>query len=81
VAGVRAIDSVKVCGIRTLLPGSPGLVDPPYFGAPRATLLTFPSAEHMQECNSDPGGRDAAVENWLRNEPAVVVPIPKTAGL
>ncbi|MET3161860.1 UNVERIFIED_ORG: pimeloyl-ACP methyl ester carboxylesterase [Arthrobacter sp. UYEF10] len=37
-----------------------------------ATLLTFPSAEHTQEWNSDPEGWDAAVENWLRNGPAVV---------
>lgn len=34
-----------------------------------ATLLTFPSAEHTQEWNSDPDGWDAAVENWLRNVP------------
>ncbi|MET3708860.1 pimeloyl-ACP methyl ester carboxylesterase [Arthrobacter sp. UYEF6] len=34
-----------------------------------ATLLTFPSAEHTQEWNSDPDGWDAAVENWLRNGP------------
>jgi pimeloyl-ACP methyl ester carboxylesterase len=34
-----------------------------------ATLLTFPSAEHTQEWNSDPDGWDAAVENWLRNAP------------
>jgi hypothetical protein len=32
--GVQSVDRVKVCGIRTLLPGSPGLVDPPDFGAP-----------------------------------------------
>jgi len=36
---------------------------------PEATLLTFPSAEHTQEWNSDPDGWDAAVENWLRNVP------------
>lgn len=35
-----------------------------------ATLLTFPSAEHTQEWNSDPDGWDAAVENWLRNDPS-----------
>jgi pimeloyl-ACP methyl ester carboxylesterase len=34
-----------------------------------ASLLTFPSAEHTQEWNSDPDGWDAAVENWLRNVP------------
>ncbi|MEQ4519283.1 alpha/beta hydrolase [Pseudarthrobacter sp. B907] len=34
-----------------------------------ATLLTFRSAEHTQEWNSDPDGWDAAVENWLRNVP------------
>jgi uncharacterized protein len=34
-----------------------------------ATLLTFPSAEHTQEWNSDPDGWNAAVENWLRNVP------------
>ncbi|WLQ05687.1 alpha/beta hydrolase [Arthrobacter oryzae] len=34
-----------------------------------ATLVTFPSAEHTQEWNSDPDGWDAAVENWLRNGP------------
>jgi pimeloyl-ACP methyl ester carboxylesterase len=34
-----------------------------------ATLLTFPSAEHTQEWNSDPDGWDAAVVNWLRNVP------------
>jgi pimeloyl-ACP methyl ester carboxylesterase len=34
-----------------------------------ATLLTFPSAEHTQEWNSDPDGWDAAVESWLRNVP------------
>jgi pimeloyl-ACP methyl ester carboxylesterase len=34
-----------------------------------ATLLTFPSAEHTQEWNSDPDGWDAAVEDWLRNGP------------
>lgn len=34
VAGVRPGGSVQVCGIRTPLPGSPGLVDPPDFGAP-----------------------------------------------
>lgn len=33
------------------------------------TLLTFPSAEHTQEWNSDPDGWDAAVESWLRNVP------------
>lgn len=35
-----------------------------------ATLLTFPSAEHTQEWNSDPDGWDAAVEIWLRNAPS-----------
>jgi pimeloyl-ACP methyl ester carboxylesterase len=35
-----------------------------------ATLLTFPSAEHTQEWNSDPDGWDAAVESWLRNVPS-----------
>jgi pimeloyl-ACP methyl ester carboxylesterase len=34
-----------------------------------ATLLTFPSAEHTQEWNSDPDGWDTAVENWLWNAP------------
>ncbi|WP_043480736.1 alpha/beta hydrolase [Arthrobacter sp. SPG23] len=34
-----------------------------------AMLLTFPSAEHTQEWNSDPDGWDAAVENWLLNVP------------
>ncbi|WP_104174862.1 alpha/beta hydrolase [Arthrobacter sp. Y81] len=34
-----------------------------------AMLLTFPSAEHTQEWNSDPDGWDAAVESWLRNVP------------
>jgi uncharacterized protein len=34
-----------------------------------AKLLTFPSAEHTQEWNSDPDGWDAAVENWLRIGP------------
>ena len=34
-----------------------------------ATLLTFPSAEHTQEWNSDPDGWDASVESWLRNVP------------
>ncbi|WP_346960446.1 alpha/beta hydrolase [uncultured Arthrobacter sp.] len=34
-----------------------------------ATLLTFPSAEHTQEWNSDPDAWNAAVENWLRNGP------------
>jgi pimeloyl-ACP methyl ester carboxylesterase len=34
-----------------------------------ASLLTFPSAEHTQEWNSDPDGWDAAVENWLRKAP------------
>ena len=40
-----------------------------------ATLVTFPSAEHTQEWNSDPDGWDAAVENWLRNVP----PSPSTS--
>ncbi|MDR6507710.1 alpha/beta fold hydrolase [Arthrobacter oryzae] len=35
-----------------------------------ATLLTFPSAEHTQEWNSDPDGWDAAVEGWLRSVPS-----------
>jgi pimeloyl-ACP methyl ester carboxylesterase len=34
-----------------------------------AMLLTFPSAEHTQEWNSDPDGWDAAVETWLRTGP------------
>jgi pimeloyl-ACP methyl ester carboxylesterase len=34
-----------------------------------ATLLTFPSAEHTQEWNSDPDGWDAAVEGWFRKVP------------
>lgn len=34
-----------------------------------ATLLTFPSAEHTQEWNSDPDEWDASVESWLRNVP------------
>ncbi|MCY1239786.1 hypothetical protein D9M72_525980 [compost metagenome] len=34
-----------------------------------ATLVTFPSAEHTQEWNSDPDGWDAAVGDWLRNVP------------
>ncbi|MBT2555903.1 alpha/beta hydrolase [Arthrobacter sp. ISL-5] len=34
-----------------------------------ATLLTFPSAEHTQEWNSDPDGWDTAVFDWLRTAP------------
>ncbi|WP_230116589.1 alpha/beta fold hydrolase [Arthrobacter sp. Bi83] len=40
-----------------------------------ATLLTFASAEHTQEWNSDPDGWDAAVENWLRNDPPSSAPV------
>jgi hypothetical protein len=41
VAGVRSVDRVQVCGIRTLLPGSPGLVDPPDCGPPGWQRCSF----------------------------------------
>jgi hypothetical protein len=67
-----------VCGLPTIVPSmwdpdflpcSSGLVGPPDLGPRLAWLLAFPSAEHTQECNSDPEGWDAAVESWLRNGP------------